>query len=136
MSGNGFDGEMTAFLLQASMAFHGDLLSPNLRQPIGNDTPGDIRPAAWRESDQESHWSRRIGLRHRDRGRRWECGSARCQMQKLSAGKFHSITWSVVAAGVTTGESITPQNAGPWPSGAAATGGTSAAPATKRGGGS
>jgi hypothetical protein len=30
---------------------------------MGNDTPGDIRPAAWRESDQESHRSRRIGLR-------------------------------------------------------------------------
>src|SRR5580704_4203325 len=95
------------------LIFYGDLLSPNFRQPIGNDTPGDIRPATWRESDQESHRPRRIGLRPCDRGRRRERGSARRQMQKLSAGKFHSITWSVVAAAVTTGESITPQNAGP-----------------------
>ena len=108
MSGN-FDSEMSAC---SRFIFYSDLLSPNLRQPIGNDTPGDIRPAAWWESDQESHWSRRIGLRPCDRGRRRERGSARYQMLKLSAGKFHSITWSVVAAGVTRGESITPQNAG------------------------
>jgi hypothetical protein len=91
VSGN-FDSEMTAC---SRLIFYGNLLSPNLRQPIGNDTPGDIRSAAGWESDQESHWSCRIGLRPCDRGRRRERGSARCQMQKLSAGKFHSITWSV-----------------------------------------
>ena len=48
--------------------------------------------AAWRESDQESHWSRRIGLRPCGQGRCRERGSARCQKQKLPAGKFHSIT--------------------------------------------
>jgi len=91
VSGN-FDGEMTAC---SRLIFYCDLLSSNLRQPIGNNAPGDIRPATWWESDQESHRSRRIGLRPCDQGRRRERGSGRCQKQKVSAGKFHSITSSV-----------------------------------------
>jgi hypothetical protein len=37
----------------------------------------------------QTHWPRRIGLRPCDARYEWDRGSARGQMQKLSAGKFH-----------------------------------------------
>jgi hypothetical protein len=36
----------------AGLVFYDDLLSPDLREPIGKDTRADIRSAARRESDQ------------------------------------------------------------------------------------
>src|SRR5262249_15991875 len=42
-----------------------------------------------RKSDNDAHRPRRIGLRPRDPRNGWQRGSARDQMQKLSAGEFH-----------------------------------------------
>ena len=57
----------------------------------GNATSrNDVVCAAWRSSDDDAHRPRRIGLcPSQARGCR-QCGSARRQMQKLPAGKFHS----------------------------------------------
>ena len=41
------------------------------------------------KADDDAHRPRRIGLRPRDARHGRQRGSARCQMQKLSAGKFH-----------------------------------------------
>ena len=45
--------------------------------------------AAGGNADDQAHRPRRIGLRPRDARHGRQRGSARCQMQKLSAGKFH-----------------------------------------------
>jgi hypothetical protein len=39
--------------------------------------------------NDQTHWPRRIGLRPCDSRDGWQRGSACCQMQKISAGKFH-----------------------------------------------
>jgi hypothetical protein len=48
MSSN-FNGNMTTC---PRLIFYDNLLSPNLRQPIGDDTGTDIRSTTRRESDQ------------------------------------------------------------------------------------
>src|SRR5215469_7596667 len=64
------------------------LLAETLRQPLTDQARRDVTCAARGKADNDAHRPRRIGLRPRDaRGRR-ERGSARGQMQKLSAGKF------------------------------------------------
>src|SRR5262249_1197013 len=40
-------------------------------------------------TDNQTHGPRRIGLRPRETRHGRERGSARCQMQKIAAGKFH-----------------------------------------------
>src|SRR5262249_33743182 len=44
----------------------------------------------WRKSDDPTQRPRRVGLRPRDARHGRQRGSACCQMQKISAGKFHS----------------------------------------------
>src|SRR5262245_30805799 len=65
-------------------------LAETLRQPLTNQAREDVRRAARGEADNDAHRSRRIGLRPRDTRSRWQYGRARGQMQKISAGKFHS----------------------------------------------
>src|SRR5262249_52738121 len=68
-------------------------------EPFGTTTPGlrlDVRTeadamsgrAAGGRRDDDPDWPRRIGFRPCDPRHR-ERGSARCEMQKISAGKFH-----------------------------------------------
>src|SRR5262245_4606183 len=53
--------------------------------------PGEgVERATRRKWNHEPDRPRWIGLRPRDARHRRERGSARCQMQKISAGKFHS----------------------------------------------
>src|SRR5262249_17867391 len=61
-----------------------------LRQPLTHQACDDVaRPAGWK-TDNDAHRPRRIGLREsKGRGGR-QRGSAGGQMQKISAGKFHS----------------------------------------------
>src|SRR5262249_35112116 len=62
-----------------------------LREPLTNETRGDVGRAARQETDNDAHRPRRIGLRRRDARHGRQRGGARCQMQKLSAGKFHGL---------------------------------------------
>ena len=65
-------------------------LAEPLRQPLTHQARGDVEsqpPGA--KPTINAHRPRRIGLRPRDARHGRQRGSARCQMQKLSAGKFH-----------------------------------------------
>src|SRR5215813_3935192 len=70
------------------------------------DVPGFGQPTCW-EADDQVHRPRRIGLRPRDARHDRQRGSARGQMEKISAGKFYlnlpshySITSSAMASRV------------------------------------
>src|SRR5450759_3261544 len=69
-------------------------LAEPLRQPLAHQTRGDVGRAAGRIADDPAHPPRRIVLRHCDARYGRKRGSARCQMKKLTAEKFHSITSS------------------------------------------
>ena len=82
-------------------------LTKPLRQPLSQQARGSVRPAAGGLPDNDARYGigtaaggkadddadrpRRIGLRPRDARHGRERGSARGQMQKISAGKFHGI---------------------------------------------
>ena len=66
-----------------------ELLAEPLRQPLTDQARDDVGRAAGGEADDDAHRPRRIGLRPRDARHGRQRGSARGQMQKLSAGKFH-----------------------------------------------
>src|SRR5262249_1479803 len=59
----------------------GELLADQARDNVGS-------AAGW-ITDNDAHRPRRVGLRPRDTRHRRERGSARGQMQKFAAGKFH-----------------------------------------------
>src|SRR5262245_4862608 len=68
------------------------LLTEPLRQPLTHHTRDDVGRTGRSERHDNAHRPRRIGLRPSEtRGGR-QRGSARCQMQELSAGKFHCST--------------------------------------------
>src|SRR5262249_41073277 len=83
------DGEMTA---RSGLVFYENLLSPNFRESVGDDAGADIRTAAGRESDQQPHRTRRIGLRPCDARQRRQHRSARCKLQKPSSWDPHDET--------------------------------------------
>src|SRR5262249_59344878 len=60
-----------------------------IRERWSYEADRDADGAASREADDDAHRPRRIGLRPRDARHRRQRGSARCQVQKISAGKFH-----------------------------------------------
>src|SRR5215831_3395231 len=64
-------------------------LTEPLRERLTHQAYEDVCSAARGISNDAAHWPRRIGLRPRDPRHRRQRGSARCEMQKLSAGKFH-----------------------------------------------
>jgi hypothetical protein len=65
------------------------LLAEPLRQPLTHQTRDDVGRTAWSKADHNAHWPRRISLRPCDLRHGRQRGSARRQMQKISAGKFH-----------------------------------------------
>ena len=65
------------------------LLAETLRQPLADQTSDDVGRSAGGKWDDDAHRPRRIGLRPRDARHGRQRGSARGQMQKFSAGKFH-----------------------------------------------
>src|SRR5262249_40513090 len=84
-----------------------DLLAKPLRQPLTQQAADHILRAAGGKTDDQAHRPRRIGLRPCNSRDSRERGSARCQMEKISAGKFHlnlpshhSITSSARASNV------------------------------------
>src|SRR5262249_35015966 len=57
---------------------------------LSNSTRCDCQ-SHWQQRGKNAHdYPRRIGLRPRDARHGRERGSARCEMEKISAGKFHS----------------------------------------------
>jgi hypothetical protein len=68
-----------------------ELLSEPLGQPLSHQARGKIAAAAGRKADDKTHRPRRIGLRSCHPQDCRQRGSARCQMQKSTAGKFHGV---------------------------------------------
>src|SRR5262245_14256034 len=66
-----------------------ELLAQPLRQPLTNDAPDDVDLATGLERHDQPHKLNRIGLRLCDSRHHRQRGSARYQMQEISAGKFH-----------------------------------------------
>src|SRR5262249_51660572 len=64
-------------------------LTEPLRKPLTYQARRDVRTASGREANNDAHRPRWIGLRPSNMRHGRERGSARCEMQKLSAGKFH-----------------------------------------------
>src|SRR5262249_46353359 len=64
-------------------------LAEPLRQPLSNHPGGDVGRPAGGKADDDADRPRWIGLRPRYPRHCRQRGSARGQMQKLSAGKFH-----------------------------------------------
>src|SRR5712671_1910437 len=71
-------------------------LAKPFRQPLTDQAREDVGCAARGTSDDDAHRSRRIGLRPSDARDDRECGSTRCQMQKLTARKFHGVMSRIV----------------------------------------
>src|SRR5262249_598499 len=79
---------------------HDELLAEPLREPLSHQACGDVTCAAGGKADNDAHRPRRIGLRPSKARKDRECGSTCRQTQKLSGGKFHSITSSARASSV------------------------------------
>src|SRR5262249_28815036 len=67
-----------------------ELLAESLRKPLRYQARDDVGRATGRNADDNAHRPRWIGLRPRDARHGRERGSARGQMEKISAGKFRS----------------------------------------------
>src|SRR5262249_33065664 len=90
-----FDGEVAT---SAGPVLNYELLAEALRQPLADQAGIQVRHTPRRKSNDQAHPSPGIGLCPRDPRQGGESGRARGQMQKLSAGKFHSITSSARAS--------------------------------------
>src|SRR5262249_5527090 len=82
-----------------------DLLTKPVRQPASDQASHNVGASARRKAHDDVYGARRIGLRPRDPRYGRQRGSTGCQMQKISAGKFHiepplhhSITSSAMAS--------------------------------------
>ena len=64
-------------------------LTEPLREPLTYQARRDVRTASGREANNDAHRPRRIGLRPRDPRDGRQRGSARGEMEKISARKFH-----------------------------------------------
>src|SRR5262249_47746534 len=60
-----------------------------LQQRLTHEARDGVGCLACRKGDDDPHRPRRIGLRPRDARYGRQRGGARCQMEKISAGKFH-----------------------------------------------
>ena len=68
-----------------------ELLTERLRQPLTDQAGDNVGRPASGKANNDAHRPRRIGLRRRNTRHRGQRGSARCEMEKISAGKFHSL---------------------------------------------
>src|SRR5215472_2265654 len=73
----------------ACPVLNNELLTEPLREPLSYQTRDDVARTAGAIADDQAHRPRWIGLRPSQARNGWERGSARGQMQKISAGKFH-----------------------------------------------
>src|SRR6516162_4575786 len=65
------------------------LLPKSLREPLTDQASDDVNAAAGWNADDNAHRPRWIGLRESNARHDGERGSSRCEMEKISAGKFH-----------------------------------------------
>src|SRR5262249_43615925 len=77
--------------IRASYVFDDDGLTERRPHPLTHDTPYRIRSSAGSERYNHRDWSRRLGVRPSEVRHARQRGGARCQMEKISAGKFHLI---------------------------------------------
>src|SRR5215467_2678313 len=73
-------------------------LAEPLRQRLADQAPNDVGRAAGRNEDDQGHRPHWVGLGPRHSRDRRQHGSAGRQMEKSSAGEFHSITSSALAS--------------------------------------
>jgi hypothetical protein len=76
---------------RAHAVLNDEWLTEALRQPLTDQACVQVDHPARRKRRDQAHRPRRIGLRACDARSSRERGSARCQMQKTSAGKFHGV---------------------------------------------
>src|SRR5262249_20674504 len=89
----GLDDRFGAYIAAGAWPVLDDeLLTKALGKPLPDQTSHDVGNAARRISDHNSHRPRRIALRPRSARHGRQRGSARGQMQKLTAGKFHWVS--------------------------------------------
>jgi hypothetical protein len=84
--GHGFGTEHSSC---AWLVLYDNLLAQGARQVFTNQAGHEIQSTSRGEVHNDAHWPRRVRLRPgkaRDGRKR---GSTRCQMQNISAGKFH-----------------------------------------------
>jgi hypothetical protein len=70
-------------------AFLGTTGAEPLRQRLTYQARDDVARPASRKTDNDAHRPRRIRLRESKARDGRQRGSARCEMEKISAGKFH-----------------------------------------------
>src|SRR3954451_22007415 len=78
-----------------------ELLTEVLREPLGNQTPGDVICAASRNGNDNTHRPRRIGLRPGFLLQRRERAGAYCQLQEFATVNFHASLQGCLEGGVT-----------------------------------
>jgi hypothetical protein len=83
---DGLGGDVAAC---ARPVLNDERLAEPLLQPLTHQTREGVVSAAWGIADNPVHRPAWIGLRPRDARQDRQRGSARCQMHKLPAGKFH-----------------------------------------------
>src|SRR5262249_59298273 len=62
-----------------------------LRQPLADQAGGDVGRAGRRDWHDQAHGARGIGLRPCNTRQGGQRGSARCEMEKISAGEVHNV---------------------------------------------
>src|SRR5262249_55716214 len=67
------------------------LLAEPLREPLTYQARRDVRTASGREANNDAHRPRRIGLCPSEARDGRQRGSARCEMEKISAGEIHCL---------------------------------------------
>src|SRR5262249_40563137 len=85
---DGLSGDIAA---SPRAVLNNELLAEPLRQPLTREARDDVGRVTRRVADNDMARPRRIGLCRRDARHGRERGSARCEIQKLSTGKFHCI---------------------------------------------
>src|SRR5262249_30356530 len=84
--GDRLDGEIAA---SAGPVLDDELLPHSLRQPLTYQARDNVSRTAGGSANNQMYRARRIGLRPREARDFRERGRARCEMEKISAGKFH-----------------------------------------------
>src|SRR5262245_64206030 len=70
-----------------------ELLSERARHVLADDAGSKVGVPARGKRINDRDGTRRIGLRQRDPRHGRQRASARCEMEKISAGKFHNVTF-------------------------------------------
>ena len=94
--------------------FDNELLAKPLGQPLPHKACKDVVPAGGGKTDNDAHRPRGVALRLRNTRDCRQHGRTRCEMKKLSTGKFHNVrSWeyagnppSIAASQVAVGGAV------------------------------